>query len=96
VHKLIVATERQTDGNGLAKSGKDRAQALSLFQAMTETRRTDALADAYMDAWDRGPKWQTAIATSLRMLEPGALAAVTTPLSAAIRRLEGDPAKYGL
>lgn len=96
VHKLIVATERQADGSGGYKSSKDRAQALSLFQAFVETRRTDTLADAYMEAWDRGPRWQSAISSSMRVLDRDALATVTPALSESIRHLGGDPAKYAL
>ncbi len=95
VHKLIVGTERRTLGTASVKSGKDRAQALSIFMAMIETRRTDALADAYMEAWDRGPKWQKAIATSMRTFEVAAVDEIGAALSEAIRHLGGDPARYG-
>jgi hypothetical protein len=42
------------------------------------------------------PISKVVISTSLRTLEPSALAPAITPLSAAMRRLEGNPAKYGL
>ena len=96
VHKLIVATKRQSDRNGVAKSGKDRAQALNLMQALTETRRTDALADVFMAAWDRGDAWQQAITSSLRSVDPVTLAPITEALRASIGRLEGKPEDYGL
>ena len=95
VHKLIIATRRQTDRNGVAKSSKDRAQALSLMQAMTETRRTDALADVFMEAWDRGDAWQEALAASLRTFDKDAFAPVAEGLRESIERFEADPAKYG-
>lgn len=96
VHKLIVANERLTNQSGSGKSSKDRAQALNLMAAMVETRRTDALADAYMEAWDRGPKWQKAITGSLRVLGPEALAGIVGPLAESIRHLGRMPEDYGL
>lgn len=96
VHKLIVATRRQSDKNGVSKSEKDRAQALNLMQAMTETRRADALADAFMEAWDRGEAWQQAINSSLRTFDHEAFAPIADALRASIRHLEGKPESYGL
>ncbi len=96
VHKLIVATRRRSDKNGVTKSGKDRAQALNLMQAMVETRRTDGLADVYMEAWDRGEAWEEAIASSLRSFEPAAFAPIGEALRESIVRLESRPEAYGL
>lgn len=96
VHKLIVATRRQSDRNGAAKSDKDRAQAFNLMQAMMETRRTDALADAYMEAWDRGEAWREAIAASLRAIAFTDHVAIAEALRESIKRLDGPPHKYGL
>jgi hypothetical protein len=93
VHKLIVATRRQA---GNAKSNKDRAQAFNLMQAMVETRRTDALADAYMEAWDRGNAWQDAIVTSLRLIDLSGYAPIAEALRESILRLDGKPQRYGL
>jgi len=31
-----------------------------LFEALVETRRGSDLAEAYNEAWERGPSWQTA------------------------------------
>jgi hypothetical protein len=96
VHKLIVATRRQSDRNGVLKSDKDRAQALHLMQAMLETRRTDALADVFMEAWDRGEAWRHAITSSLRTFDATAFEAIAKALRESIRRLEANPSDYGL
>jgi hypothetical protein len=96
VHKLIVATRRLNDRNGIAKSSKDRSQSLSLMQAMVETRRTVALADVYMEAWDRGDAWQHAMAESLRTFDPTALKPIVDALAESIRHFERNPKDYGL
>ncbi|WP_306909369.1 nucleotidyltransferase family protein [Rhizobium mesoamericanum] len=68
VHKLIVASRRLSDALGRAKADKDRSQAALLFEALVETRQGDVLADAYEEAWQRGPSWQEGITSSLRRL----------------------------
>lgn len=68
VHKLIVASRRRTDDDGTAKSRKDRLQAVTLFDAMIETRQHSSLADAWTEARERGPEWRKAIDDSLTAL----------------------------
>lgn len=68
VHKLIVATRRRNDGQSQIKRDKDIRQAALLFTALEQTRRSSELAFAYIEAWDRGPAWQSAIAAGARML----------------------------
>jgi hypothetical protein len=92
VHKLIVASRR--GGDGTAKSVKDRRQAQTLIWAMVATRQTEALADAYMEAVDRGPHWREAIMASIESYEDNVATTIRTVLSAAIRRLDADPADY--
>lgn len=83
VHKLIVASRRLTDTLGRAKREKDLLQASSIFQAMQQTRQADVLADAYSEAWDRGPSWQEALRQGVAMIpEKG---------KAALRGCIGDP-----
>jgi hypothetical protein len=96
VHKLIVGSRRRTDGEGLAKSGKDRRQAAILMDAMIELRQSDALADAYMEAWDRGPAWRQAMQESLRTFDPALQSHVREKVSSSIRSLDGDPTSYGM
>ncbi|PJR09719.1 nucleotidyltransferase family protein [Sinorhizobium meliloti] len=68
VHKLIVASRRLTDALGRAKRAKDLLQAATLFEAMLQTRQGVALADAYQEAWDRGPSWQEGLAAGLALM----------------------------
>lgn len=68
VHKLIVAQDRQPDAEGQAKRDKDIMQSRSLFEAMAITRRQDELAEAFHEAWIRGPHWRTGIAAGLKLL----------------------------
>lgn len=96
IHKLIVASRRRIDGEGAAKSQKDRLQAATLMEAMIELRQADALADAYMEAWDRGPSWREAIVESLRSFDDAAAARVTAGIARGVGGLGGDPATYGL
>lgn len=96
IHKLIVGTRRRTDNDGLAKSGKDRRQAVTLMEAMLALRQGEALADAYMEAWDRGPAWRQAMQESLRTLDPAVHDRLRHQLSLNIENLDGDPAAYGL
>jgi hypothetical protein len=96
IHKLIVGARRREDNDGTAKSGKDRQQAIILMETMISLRQGAALADAYMEAWDRGPAWRGAIQESLRALEPDTRDRLTRDLLLNVKALDGDPAKYGL
>jgi hypothetical protein len=93
IHKLIVGSRRRIDDDGTAKSRKDRQQAQTLMETMIELRQGDAVADAYMEAWDRGPAWREAIEGSMHYLGNERLLA---SLAASVRRLGGDPSGYGL
>lgn len=68
VHKLIVASRRHADGQGLAKREKDIRQAALLFEALQQTRQSADLALVYNEAWERGPAWQEAIRKGAGML----------------------------
>jgi len=70
VHKLIVATRRRSDHHGQTKRDKDVHQAGVLIDALAATRRQHDLLDAWMEAWDRGPKWQAALVRGRAMLRP--------------------------
>lgn len=96
VHKLIVATRRLKDKNGISKSAKDQAQALTLMQAMVATHQSDALADAFMEAWDRGQHWQDAIRQSLRAISPETYGPIREALRASVKHFESDPDRYEL
>lgn len=68
VHKLIVASRRQADGQGVAKRDKDIRQAALLYEALLLTRRASDLALVYNEAWERGPAWQDGIRAGAGML----------------------------
>lgn len=63
IHKLIVASRR--DSSASLKAKKDLAQAEALAEVLCEDR-PDELAEAHEDARNSGPKWRTAIDRSLR------------------------------
>lgn len=96
IHKLIVASRRLIDDDGTAKSRKDRLQAATLMEAMIELRRRESLAEAYMEAWERGPAWRDAIQASLRMLDVDTERRLRKELSEGVKVLEGRPDQYGL
>lgn len=96
IHKLIVSVRRRIDHDGTAKSDKDLDQATTLMEALIATRQGEALAEAYMEAWDRGPAWRDAIGASLRILGDRWRDQLLTPLAASVRALGVDPGNYRL
>jgi hypothetical protein len=94
IHKLIVASRRITDDDGTAKSRKDLAQAHRLIAVMVAQHNQPALADAFMEAWDRGPHWRDALRTGIDRLGPAA--EVRTALAQGVTKLGADPSKYEL
>lgn len=70
VHKLIVASRRQSDATGLAKREKDIYQASLLVEALGATRRQEDLAMAFSEAWGRGQHWREAIQKGLGLVLP--------------------------
>jgi hypothetical protein len=94
VHKLIVASRRRADKDGAAKSRKDRLQAETLINAMIEARQFDVLADAYSEAWQRGPAWREAITESLRSLDDSTRRQLWTILERSLTRSGADSALY--
>jgi hypothetical protein len=68
VHKFIVAGRRLSDSNGLGKREKDVQQARLLVDALATTRQQALLADAFAEAWNRGPNWRAAISTGMNFL----------------------------
>jgi hypothetical protein len=68
IHKLIVASRRRAEANGVEKREKDVHQASLLIEALKQTRRLDDLAYAFEEAWNRGPSWRDAIEKGLSLL----------------------------
>lgn len=69
VHKLIVSSRRRADWDGTAESAKDLMQAVAIMETMIALQRAEELAEAYAEAWKRGPHWRDAIRRSLGMIE---------------------------
>jgi hypothetical protein len=69
VHKLIVASRRQSDATGIAKREKDIHQARLLLEALEITRRQDDLAEVFAEAWNRGSSWREAIEKALGLMQ---------------------------
>ena len=65
IHKLIVATRRESAA--AAKAAKDIAQATALIQALAD-HRPDELEEAFAEARDRGPTWRGHLDRGLRRL----------------------------
>ena len=96
VHKLIVASRRIHDNETADKSRKDRLQATAIMEAMIQQRQNAELADAFMEAWDRGPAWRRAIGDSLALLEEKPEEAIRSGLAEGIRKTGADPTAYDL
>lgn len=69
VHKLIVASRRRSDANGAGKREKDVHQARLLIEALALTRQQATLAEAFAEAWKRGPHWREGIARGMSYLQ---------------------------
>ena len=96
IHKLIVGSRRRIDADGTGKSRKDRLQSRTLMEAMLGSRQGDALADAYMEAWDRGNAWKEAIMESMRSYEESTRVLLRVQLAEAVASLGAKPKDYGL
>lgn len=83
VHKLIVAVKRRDDGNGRQKARKDIIQAAFLIAALHEERRSGDVGEAFLEAWDRGPKWREALAAGRARLTSEAQALLDEAVSVA-------------
>ena len=96
VHKLIVATRRRDTGDGGAKAAKDRQQAATLLSAMVLLRREEDVAEAWMEAWDRGPSWRDALEAILKVMDEALRTRLVAAIAQGVVGLSADPAAYGL
>lgn len=94
VHKMIVASRRRGDANGRTKAEKDLEQAQVLVEAMMQSRRADEFAAAYAEAFDRGPHWQDALASSIGRFDPMGLQALRETLRTGMERLRRPAEPY--
>lgn len=93
VHKLIVAARRLDDDNGIFKRSKDVRQASLLFEALIGTRRHCDLADAFVEAWDRGSSWRAAIERGVSYMAPVDVDVLLTGLNDGFKELRLDRSK---
>jgi hypothetical protein len=96
VHKLIVGSRRKIDGDPSAKSSKDRLQAKSIIEAMIANRQHADLASAFVEAWDRGDHWKTAIRASIATYDEDFQTSLRTELAKGIREIGSNPEDYDL
>ncbi|MBA8902073.1 GSU2403 family nucleotidyltransferase fold protein [Phyllobacterium sp. P30BS-XVII] len=96
VHKLIVASRRRSDDNGISKRDKDAQQAALLCEALITTRRQSDLAIAYAEAWERGQAWQEGITRGWSFIAERQRADLITGLAKGMGDIGLDPASYGL
>jgi len=95
VHKLIVASRRQVDDNGILKRDKDVKQAEILMEALIKTRRHSELAEAYAEAWKRGPSWREGIAKGMSFVNEKLLPQIMDGLNFGLVEIGGEPEEYG-
>jgi hypothetical protein len=85
-HKLIVSVLRNDDG--APKARKDTLQAGLLIEALALNARQADLGFAWMEAWDRGPRWRENLTAGRRRL-PGRQADLLRTAVAEACRHEG-------
>lgn len=94
VHKLIVAARRRHDPSGRLKRDKDAHQAALLGEALIGTRRGSELAEAFAEAWNRGPAWKEGLRQGLELLPVKMRNTVIAGLTDGLRCLGEDPARF--
>lgn len=95
IHKLIVATQRVQVGDYGVKRDKDISQAADIITALRLTRRWIELAEAWMEAWGRGPSWREALRKGSGMLPEKARELLTDTMARAARDMRFNPTDYG-
>jgi hypothetical protein len=96
IHQLIVGSRRKQDRDGTAKGTKDRLQARSIVEAMIENRQHADLASAFIEAWDRGDQWRTAIRTSIATYDDDFQTLLRNEFAKGVSEFGSDPANYDL
>ncbi len=66
------------------------------MEAMIKSRQDDALADVYMEAWDRGDAWRNAIIESMHSYDENTQRFLKDSLAKGVARLNGEPKEYEL
>lgn len=70
IHKLIVSERRADFEESRTKARKDLTQAALLIEALHQRRLQRDLADAWIEAWKRGPAWREALRRARSKLDP--------------------------
>lgn len=96
IHKLIVASRRRKDEDGTVKSRKDLSQATVLMRALIHQRQQADLAEAYIEAHNRGPAWRDAIKSSLNQIDDNLLASVKNGIAHGMDKIGEDKSKYNI
>lgn len=93
VHKIIVSAERRSIGAEEApKIRKDAMQAAALIRAFDDQRQADEIGHAWIEAWDRGPRWQEALRIGVQRLPSEANEALERAIDVAAAALKRDGA----
>lgn len=95
IHKLIVATRRRDDLNGQTKRDKDLRQAGTIITALSDSRRHHELAEAWADAWARGPRWREQLIQGRSALPDKELDMLQDAVLRACRDTKADPKNIG-
>lgn len=93
IHKLIVS-ERRLDTS--AKIGKDLAQASALIEVMGGGARHLELAESWIEAWEKGPRWRQALSSGVQNLSEDTGAMLRDALARNAKRLKRDLAEIWL
>lgn len=95
LHKLIVSNLRLNDNAGYAKARKDAIQSGLLIEALTLNSREADLGFAWMEAWERGPRWQENLAAGRKRLTPEQTGLLLAAVSTACKHENKSAVDYG-
>jgi hypothetical protein len=95
VHKLIVSNLRLKDRAGYAKSRKDAIQSGLLIEALTLNSMDADLGFAWMETWDRGPRWQKNLVAGRKRLTPEQTNLLHAAVSIACKQENKSASNYG-
>jgi hypothetical protein len=95
VHKLIVSDLRQGDAASHAKARKDAIQSGLLIEALTLNSREADLGFAWMEAWDRGPRWREHLMAGRKRLSPEQTGLLRSAVSVSSGHEAKSAADYG-
>jgi hypothetical protein len=89
IHKLIFSHLR----SDRSKAPKDIAQASAIIRAMAPLRAVD-LADAWQEAWERGPTWRENLILGLEALDDETRDILANAIQRGAKRRKKDPRKF--